>query len=164
MSVNKPLGFHPSTCIHPGNEGQAHLPAETEPPSRIDVGGINQPATAALHSLRWALFSGNTQISPWLRYHPAAWRLNGSHEEGDVINHQKTTTRWLSVDIATSSCRAAGSAWATGIAPTDRGSGLPAGNTPSCSVLRGKQVLEGGCAGNPYPAPCGVTFVQWHSP
>lgn len=51
MSVNKPLGFHPPTCIHPGNEGQAHLPAETEPPSGIDVGGINQLTTAAPHSL-----------------------------------------------------------------------------------------------------------------
>lgn len=41
---------------------------------------------------------------------------------------------------------------------------LPAGNTPSCSFLRGKQLLQGGCAGNPYPAPWGGTFVPWHSP
>lgn len=46
MPVNKPLGFHPSTCIHPGDEGQAHSPAEKESPSRIDVGGTNQLTTA----------------------------------------------------------------------------------------------------------------------
>lgn len=55
MPVNKPLGFHPSTCIHPGNAGQAHLPADKELPSRTDVGGMNQLTTAALHSLHVGL-------------------------------------------------------------------------------------------------------------
>lgn len=122
MSVNKTLGFCLSTCIHPGNEGQAHLPAETGSLSRI-----NHPATPAPQPLLWVLFPGNAQFLPRLPY-PAAWRPNGSRGEGGVINHQQTTTRWLSADIATSSCRAAGSVWATSVASVEMGArGSPQG-------------------------------------